>query len=125
MREHPQPRYVDFIGAPNIVRVPSQECGRAPRLPGGYAADGTIGTTKTGNGANAHEQAHRVEVQDQPPPWRQSVGAREEPAEPARIRAGPARPATQEAVRLRDPAFRQAEAEGVLRQYRRTPVPPP
>src|ERR1700722_16752435 len=86
---------------------------------------GTIGVTTTRNGTDPYEQAHGVQVQDQSPSRRQFMGAREEPLEPPRIRARPARPAAQEAVGLRDSAFRQAEVERLLRQYRRAPVPPP
>ena len=52
-------------------------------------------------------------------------GRAKSPLEPPRIRSRPARPAAQEAVGLRHAAFGQAEAEGLLRQYRRAPVPPP
>src|SRR5580704_4682711 len=83
----------------------------------------TIGITTTRNGIDRDEQAHGVEVQDQPPARRQFVGPGEEPAQPARVRTGPARAAAQEAVGLRDPARRQAEAQGLLCQYLRAPVP--
>src|SRR5487761_596873 len=72
-----------------------------------------------------HEQASGTEIQDQPPPRRQSVGPAEKPAQPPRLRPGTAWPAAQEAVEFRHPARRQAEIEGLLRQYRRAPVPPP
>src|ERR1700720_2619872 len=71
------------------------------------------------------EQASRIEIQDKPAPRGQSLGPLEEPLEPPRLRARAARAAAQEALRLRHAADGEAEAQGLLRQYRRAPVPPP
>src|ERR1700731_1191026 len=69
------------------------------------------------------QQASGTEIQDQSPPRGKSVGPAEEPAEPPRIRPRPARPAPQEALRLRNATRRQAEAQGLLCEYRRAPIP--
>ena len=51
-------------------------------------------------------------------------GRGKSPLNQARLRSRPAWPAAQEAVRLRHAAHGEAEAQGLLRQYRRAPVPP-
>ena len=58
------------------------------------------------------DQAYRSQVEDLPPPRRQSVGPAEEPAGPPRLCAGRARPEAPQAFRLRAAAGGQAEAAG-------------
>src|SRR5439155_3841673 len=72
----------------------------------------------------ANDQAPGIQVQDRPPAGHQSVGPAEEPDQQARLRPGPAWPTAQEAIRLWRAADGQAAAQGLLRQYRRAPVPP-
>src|SRR3546814_18778923 len=66
-----------------------------------------------------HVHAPCVEVQDQPPPRGQSLGPPQEPGQQARVPPRPARPAPPQADRLRHPARRHAESEGLLLQPRR------
>src|ERR1051326_31781 len=74
-------------------------------------------------GQRANDQARREQVQDQSPVGRQPMGPRQVPHRQARLRTWAARPAPQEAHRLRYAADGQTEAERLLRQHRRKAVP--
>src|SRR4029079_16273111 len=73
---------------------------------------------------DANDQAPRGEVQDRPPYGPECLGPPEEPRQPPRIWSRPARSAPQgQALRLRRPAARQAEAARLLRQHPGAAVP--
>src|SRR3546814_2298310 len=74
-------------------------------------------------GYRNNDQTRPVEVQDQSPSRRQFVGPSEEPHQPPRLSTRPARPAPPQALGLRHPAHGEAEAERLLRQYRREAIP--
>ncbi|CAA9515679.1 MAG: SSU ribosomal protein S4p (S9e) @ SSU ribosomal protein S4p (S9e), zinc-independent, partial [uncultured Sphingomonadaceae bacterium] len=68
-------------------------------------------------------EAQQRQAQARPAHGREHLGPPEEPGQQARIRPRPARPAAQgQNVRLRHPAPRQAEAEGLLRRHHREAV---
>src|SRR4051812_21985188 len=70
------------------------------------------------------DQAYSSQDEDLPPPGRQPLGPAEEPAGAPRLRAGRAWPKAPQAVGLRPAARREAEAQAVLRQHDRAPIPP-
>ena len=107
-------------------------------MPGGAVPGHTSSSRKVGTGfrirragdknCNANwriqrDQAHQRQVQARPPHGRERLRTAQEPGQPPRIWSRPARPAPQgQAFRLRDPAARQAEAQGLLRRHHRKAV---
>ena len=74
-------------------------------------------------GVSDHVEAHQRQVQARPPDGRERLRTPQEPGQPPRIWPRPARPAPQgQDVRLRHPAARQAEAQGLLWRRHREAV---